>query len=107
LEQVEVERYSYLSDVNSLRGEDLVPSVSGYMAICGRESILNDVNVCFIIVDDNLEVFNRQSFGSKGYQEARSLYYTSDGGYSLAGSIDLGGGITTMLLKLNSAGILQ
>ena len=66
-----------------------------------------NINIYFINVDNNFQVTNRQTFGSKGYQAAQGLYYTNDEGYSLTGTVDLGGGRTTILLKLNSEGILQ
>ena len=107
LEQVEIDAYGYLEDINSVWGNDLEITESGGMAICGWESSQNDINIYFSNVDDNFQVTSRQTFGSKGYQAANGLYYTNDEGYSLTGSVDLGGGRATMLLKLNTEGILE
>ena len=80
---------------------------SGQLAICGWESIQNDYNIYFALVDNTFQITHRQTFGSKGYQAAHSVYFTNDDGFSLTGSVDLGGGRTSMLLKLNGEGELQ
>jgi len=107
LQEIEIDDSRYLEDLSSVWGEDLESTESGGMAICGWESSQNDINIYFINVDNNLQITNRQTFGSKGYQAAHGLYYTNDEGYSLTGSVDLGGGRTTILLKLNREGMLQ
>lgn len=107
LEEVELDYYKYLEDVNSVWGEDLESTEPGSMAICGWESSQNDINIYFINVDNNFQVTNRQTYGSKGYQATQGLYYTNDEGYSLTGSVDLGGGRTSILLKLDREGKLQ
>ncbi len=107
LEQVEMDSHTYLNELKSVWGEDLESTESGGMTICGWELDKLDKNIYFASIDNEFQLIHRQTFGSKGYQAAQGLYFTNDEGYSLTGAVDLGGGITTMLLKLDNTGNLQ
>jgi hypothetical protein len=107
LEEVEIGEYKYLDDLNSIWGMDMESTESGGMAICGWESIQNDINIYFAMFDRNLQLIHRRTYGSNGYQAASCMNYAGDGGFCLSGSVNLGGGRTTMLLKLSSEGELH
>ena len=46
-------------------------------------------------------------FGALGYQASFGITSTSNGGYTLSGSADLGGTHTCMLMKINEEGQLE
>ena len=49
-----------------------------------------------------------KTYGSKGHQASQNIIYTDDvGGFALTGSVDLAGGRTSMLLKIDSDGELR
>ena len=106
-EIVTIAASTYLDHQGSIYAFDIKPGFSGNMAICGWESAQNDFNIYFGLVDEDLRLVKSQSFGSKGYQSAHGLCITGDGGYALTGTIDLGGGRTSMLLKLDNEGELR
>ncbi len=97
----------YLEDQASAYGEDMIPAEGNVLALCGWRSLQNDYNIYFARIGTDLQVLQWQEYGSKGYQAGKGLCYTSEGGYALTGTVNLGGGRTSMLLKLDSDGELK
>jgi len=91
LDQISVAESKYLEELNSVWGSDLETAEYGTLAISGWESIQNDLNIYFTLIDVSFRQIHRQTFGSKGYQAAQSIYFTNDNGYAMTGSVDLGG----------------
>jgi len=106
-EIVTIAKSTYLDDGGSAEAFDLIPYGITALAFCGTKFAQNDYNIFFGMVNDNLELTLSKSFGSKGYQSANGLSVTGDEGFALTGTVDLGGGRTSMLLKLDSDGELR
>lgn len=106
-EIVSVVDSAFIDNPWSVHGNDIKPVPGGQLAVCGRKSVQNDLNIYFALFNENLELTLSREFGSKGDQSAYGLYITGNGGYALTGSADLGGAGTTMLLKLDSDGELK
>jgi hypothetical protein len=98
-----------ISDLESLHAASFSPVGGSGLAIGGWRTIQNDNDILFlqVDVDNNFRVEKRKTFGSNYYQASRNIIYTDDEGFALTGSVDLGGGRTSMLLKIDRNGELQ
>ena len=96
-----------ISDDKSLQGASFV-TVEDYnqLAIGGRQ--VDDNLILFLRVDNGFQVMTRNVFGLKtNFQASQSIIHTPDGGFALAGSVDLVGKKTSMLLKIDAEGELK
>jgi hypothetical protein len=91
----------------SLHATSFAPVGEEGLAIGGWQSIQNDNDILFLLVDNDFQNPKPMTYGSKFHQASHSIIYTFDQGYALTGSVDLGGGRTSMLLKLDSDGQLR
>lgn len=91
-------------DGGSLLSASFIP-VGGDMLVIGgswRKTSQGDLDILFLEVDNDFQIMGeKKTFGAKTEQAAQDIIATTDGGYALTGSVDLGGGKTTMLLKIN------
>ena len=93
-----------LDPQSSLHASSFATVEDNALAIGGWQSIQDDNNILFMLVDNNLqEELARKVFGTKYHQEAHNIIYTPrDRGFALTGLVDLGVGQTSMLLKIDS-----
>ena len=99
---------SILTAPESQHASSFAPVEESGLAIGGWEVKPNDNDILFLQVDTDFNVGMRKTFGTKGHQSSQSIIYTSsDRGYALTGTVDLGGGRTSMLLKIDAEGELK
>lgn len=92
----------------SLHAESFALTDQNELAIGGWQAKPNDNDIMFMKIDLGFQSFLLNTYGTKGSQISENIIYTGgDGGFALTGSVDLAGGKTSMLLKINSQGELK
>lgn len=97
-----------ISYQESLQAESFAPVEQSSLAIGGWQIKPNDIDILFLQVGNDLQFEMLNTYGTKGSQKSQNIIYTGDdGGFALTGSVDLAGGTTSMLLKINANGELR
>ncbi len=92
----------------SLHAESFALIDQNELAIGGWQEKPNDNDILFMRVDLGFQDFFLNTYGTKGSQISENIIYTADDrGFALTGSVDLAGGKTSMLLKIDSQGELK
>ena len=102
-----VENDIILPDIESLHAASFAPVGEDALAIGGWQRIRSDNDILFLLVDNDFHVTTRKTFEFTGFQISENIIFTRDQGYALTGSVDLGGGRISMLLKLDYSGELR
>jgi len=97
-----------IPDLESLYGESFVTVGEDALAVGGWQVKQNDNDILFLLVGNEYQVQIRKTYGAKGFQASQNIISTNfDQGFALTGSVDLAGGRTSMLLKIDSEGELR
>jgi hypothetical protein len=92
----------------SLHAESFALVEQNELAVGGWQAEPNDNDILFMKVNGTFQLLMLNTYGTKGSQTSENIIYTAnDGGFALTGSVDLAGGKTSMLLKIDSDGELR
>jgi hypothetical protein len=96
----------------SLHAESFALTDQNELAIGGWQTKTNDNDILFmkvVVVGADIKLLKLNTYGTpKGSQTSENIIYTADDeGFALTGSVDLAGGRTSMLLKIDSEGELR
>jgi len=96
-----------ISDGNAdLRGERMVQTASGGLAITGTRRAGNSGEILLQFVSSSYQNEEPVSFGASGDQAGKDIELARDGGFVVLGTNDSGGNSIISLLKTNASGDL-
>ncbi|MDF1575144.1 MAG: hypothetical protein P1P86_08155 [Bacteroidales bacterium] len=86
------------------KGQRLVETASGKLAIAGTRQIGNNSEILLQFFSSSYQAEEGVSYGSSGTQTGRDIELTKDGGFVLLGTNNYGGGSNISLLKTSATG---